>query len=310
MEKRFYLGLWRWNIYRICRYGGYGDIVDQIERFESFLRENLPRIETFHPDYQQALGDMLLAGGKRFRPALLLGVVETHRPLLLESAMLPALALEIFHTYSLIHDDLPAMDDADLRRGFPTLHTKYGEALAILAGDALNTHAFLLLAESAFRDDIKVELVKILSRNGGSGGMVLGQAIDLHYEKRRLQFEQVVELHRNKTAKLIAASLEMGAVICSLSDSERTELYDFGIDMGILFQIQDDIIDVIQSEEEAGKTTGNDTDKNSFVAVAGLEKSLEYADELSKELSHRVEKFGPILGEIVSPYLRRHRKWI
>ena len=283
-----------------------------MQDFESFLLANLPQVKTFHPDYNEALQAMIQAGGKRFRPRLLLGIVEAYEPLLLESAMLPALALEIFHTYSLIHDDLPAMDDAALRRGHPTLHTRYDEALAILAGDALNTHAFELLARSAFRDDVRIELVRILAENGGSGGMVLGQAIDLHFEKSPLTLEEVEELHRNKTAKLIAASLEMGAVIAGLPQPVRRSLYDFGIGLGLLFQVQDDILDATQSAEEAGKPTAHDSDKNSFVTLLGVEEAVLYADRLADDLQERFESFDEPIREALRPlmekYLFRHRK--
>jgi farnesyl diphosphate synthase len=282
-----------------------------MQDFETFLAQSLPHVTTFHPDYNEALSAMLLAGGKRFRPRLLLGIVEAYEPLLAESAMHPALALEIFHTYSLIHDDLPAMDDADLRRGHPTLHTRFDEALAILAGDALNTEAFAILARSPFRADVRIELVRILAENGGTGGMVLGQAIDLHFENAPLKLEEVVELHRNKTAKLIAASLEMGAVIVGLERDVRRALYDFGIELGLLFQVQDDILDATQSAEEAGKPTGHDSEKNSFVTLLGLEGALAYADGLAESLEERFGRFdAPIreaLGALMERYLFRHR---
>ena len=281
-----------------------------MQGFEAYVREHLPSVETFHPVYNRALADMLLAGGKRFRPMLLLRIVEAYEPLLVESAYAPALALEMFHTYSLIHDDLPSMDDAALRRGHPTLHTTYDEPTAILAGDALNTHAFLVLARSAFREDVRIRLVEILARDGGVSGMVLGQAIDLYFENDPLTLEQVKELHRNKTAKLIAASMLMGAVIVDLDKATQEALYDFGIDLGLLFQIQDDIIDETQSEEEAGKTTGNDGDKNSFVNLLGLERTVAEADALSADLSRRFETFDPRLQNALRPlmdqYLNRH----
>ncbi|WP_457607366.1 polyprenyl synthetase family protein [Nitratifractor sp.] len=280
--------------------------------FENFIAENLPRIESFHPSYEEALAEMLLAGGKRFRPRLLLSVVEACEPLLVDSAMIPALALEVFHTYSLIHDDLPAMDDAPLRRGHPTLHTRYGDALAILAGDALNTFAFELLADSPFRDDVKIRLVRILAENGGTGGMVLGQALDLYFEGEALSLEQVEELHRNKTAKLIAASLEMGAVIVGLEPELQQELYDFGIELGLLFQVQDDILDATQSSEEAGKPTLHDTEKNSFVTLLGLDEAMKYADRLAERLVGQLESYEPRLRNALEPlltsYLWRHRQ--
>jgi len=283
-----------------------------MQKFEQYLHDNLPRVDSFHPIYEQALADMLLAGGKRFRPMLLLRVVEAYEPMLVESAMAPALALEYLHTYSLIHDDLPAMDDSPLRRGNPTLHITYDEATAILAGDALNTHSFLLLAQSAFRADVQIRLVEILALNGGTEGMVLGQAIDLYFENRPLSIEQVRELHTNKTAKLIAASLQMGAVIAGQSREIEDALYDFGIGLGLLFQIQDDIIDETQSSQEAGKMTGNDGDKNSFINLLGLDESIAQADALASDLQRRFTEFDQklqiALQPLMSKYLYRHNK--
>ena len=282
-----------------------------MQRFEAYLEANLPKVESFHPHYNDAMAAMLLAGGKRFRPMLLLSVVEAYEPLLFESSLAPALALEFLHTYSLIHDDLPAMDDAPLRRGFETLHVTYDEATAILSGDALNTEAFYHLSKAALRDDIKIKLVEILARDGGTYGMVLGQSIDLHFENTPLSLEQVKVLHTNKTAKLIATSLLMGAVIVGLDKGKQEALYTFGIDLGLLFQIQDDIIDETQSEEEAGKTTGNDGDKNSFVNLIGLEKTVEEAENLAKRLENQFNEFDEVLQnglrDIVKKYLYRHR---
>ena len=281
-----------------------------MQRFETYLNENLPKVPSFHPVYEDALGDMLRAGGKRFRPMLLLNIVDVYEPMLYNSALPIALALEMFHTYSLIHDDLPAMDDADLRRGHPTLHKQYDEATAILAGDALNSDAFYLIAKAAFREDIKIKLVELLARAGGSGGMVLGQAMDCYFENRPLDIEQIKILHTNKTAKLIAVSLQMGAVIVGLEKQVQDELYAFGIDLGLLFQIQDDIIDETQSEEEAGKTTGNDADKNSFVNLLGLDETVVQADTLAKDLQRRFENFDEklqtALQPLMSKYLNRH----
>ena len=281
-----------------------------MQRFETYLNENLPEVPSFHPVYEEALGVMLTAGGKRFRPMLLLNIVDAYEPMLYNSALPVALALEMFHTYSLIHDDLPAMDDADLRRGHQTLHKRFDEVTAILAGDALNTDAFYLIAKAALREDVKIKLVELLARDGGSRGMVLGQAIDCYFENKPLELEQVKTLHKNKTAKLIAISLQMGAVIVGLEKKAQDNLYTFGIDLGLLFQIQDDIIDETQSEEEAGKTTGNDADKNSFVNLLGLEKTVVEADTLAKDLQRRFEDFDEKLQTALQPlmntYLYRH----
>jgi len=282
-----------------------------MQRFETYLHNNLPKVDTFHPHYNTALSAMLLAGGKRFRPMLLLSVVKSYEPLLFDGALAPALALEFLHTYSLIHDDLPAMDDAPLRRGFETLHVTYDEATAILSGDALNTEAFYHIAKAPLRDDIKIKLVELLARDGGVYGMVLGQSIDLHFENEPLNLEEVKTLHTNKTAKLIATSLLMGAVIVGLEKNKQDELYEFGIELGLLFQIQDDIIDETHSEEEAGKTTGNDEAKNSFVNLIGLEKTIEEAESLATDLEKRFKHFDKVLqdglGDIVLKYLYRHR---
>jgi len=281
-----------------------------MQRFETYLEANLPQVPSFHPVYEDALGVMLTAGGKRFRPMLLLSIVDAYEPMLYNGALPVAMALEMFHTYSLIHDDLPAMDDADLRRGHETLHKRYDEVTAILAGDALNTDAFLLIAQAPLREDIKIKLVELLARDGGSRGMVLGQAIDCYFENKPLDLEQIKTLHTNKTAKLIAVSLQMGAVIVGLEKKVQDALYDFGIDLGLLFQIQDDIIDETQSEEEAGKTTGNDSNKNSFVNLLGLEKTVEEADTLAKDLQRRFEDFDEKLQTALQPlmntYLYRH----
>jgi len=281
-----------------------------MQRFEQYLSTHLPKVPSFHPMYEDALGVMLIAGGKRFRPLLLLGIVEAYEPMLYEGALPVAMALEMFHTYSLIHDDLPAMDNADLRRGNETLHKRYDEVTAILAGDALNTNAFLRIAQAPLREDIKIKLVILLSQNGGAHGMVLGQAIDCFFENKPLDIEQIKILHTNKTAKLIAASLQMGAVIVGLDSNVQKKLYDFGIDLGLLFQIQDDIIDETQTEVEAGKTTGNDGDKNSFVTLLGLQKSIEEADTLANDLHKQFELFDTKLQEALSPlvtqYLHRH----
>ena len=281
-----------------------------MQRFETYLNENLPKVPSFHPVYEEALGVMLSAGGKRFRPMLLLNIVDAYEPMLYNSALPVALALEMFHTYSLIHDDLPAMDDADLRRGHQTLHKRFDEVTAILAGDALNTDAFYLIAKAPLREDVKIKLIELLARDGGSRGMVLGQAIDCYFENTPLELEQVKTLHKNKTAKLIAVSLQMGAIIVGLEKKVQDALYDFGIDLGLLFQIQDDIIDETQSEEEAGKTTGNDSNKNSFVNLLGLEKTVEEADTLAKDLQRRFEDFDEKLQTALQPlmntYLYRH----
>jgi len=279
-----------------------------IEDFERFLKNNLPTVESFHPDFNKALGEMLDAGGKRFRPLLLLSVVQNSAPLLVKNAMHVALGVEMLHTYSLVHDDLPAMDDASLRRGHPTLHITYDEVTAILVGDALNTHAFYMIANAPLSDEVKVKLTSILARDGGISGMIIGQAIDCKFEDKKLTLEQLKFLHINKTAKLIAASLLMGAVIGGLDETKQKVLYDFGLKLGLLFQVQDDIIDATQSSDEAGKPTGNDGHKNSFVNLLGVDGASLEKSRLLKELKEDADCFDDNLAEclkkIISDYFK------
>ena len=282
-----------------------------MQNFEDYLISNIPKVETFHPHYNSALEYIVKNSGKHFRPKLLLSVVSAYEPLLIESSYKVALALELFHTYSLIHDDLPCMDNSNLRRGKETLHIIYNEATATLIGDALNTYAFELISTSAFRSDVIVELVKILATNGGVSGMVLGQAIDLEFENTPLTLKQVEHLHTNKTAKLIASSLLMGAVIVGLEKDKKDRLYNFGLDLGLLFQVQDDIIDVTSTQSEAGKPIGSDEDKNSFINIIGLEASLEYANSLASKLEEEFKSFDSnlqtSLKELLDKYLYRHK---
>ncbi len=281
-----------------------------MQAFEAFIAEHRPVAPSFHPHYEEALYTMLEAGGKRFRPALLLAVVRAYNALLLDGANHAAYAIELLHTYSLIHDDLPAMDNADLRRGHQTLHKRFDEVTAVLVGDALNTYAFEVLSDAPFSDATRVKLIRSLSHNGGVGGMVLGQAIDCHFENQPLTLEQVKMLHINKTGKLIACALEMGAIIAGQYELQRS-IYDFGIKVGLLFQIQDDILDVTQSDEEAGKTTNNDEAKNSFVTLLGLEKAVDEANALAAEIEEQLQSFDESLQRTLSPilskYINRHR---
>ena len=281
-----------------------------MKKFESFLQENLPTSTSIHPTYEKALQEMLIAGGKRFRPALLLGVVDAYNPLMLDGARYAAYAIELLHTYSLIHDDLPTMDNSPLRRGKPTLHVVYDEVTAILVGDALNTYSFEVLSNAPFSDSTRVKLIRELASNGGLNGMVLGQAIDCYFENKPLNVEDIKTLHTNKTAKLIAASLEMGAIIVA-KEELADKLYEFGIKLGLLFQIQDDILDVTQSSEEAGKLTNNDEDKNSFVTILGLKESTKQANDLADELEQEMESFDENLknklSELLTKYINRHK---
>ncbi|MGP2656507.1 polyprenyl synthetase family protein [Malaciobacter sp. WC5094] len=282
-----------------------------LNKFEDYLQSNLPTSNTFHPHFEKALGDMLQAGGKRFRPMLLLSVVKSNKSLLISNSMPVALGLEMLHTYSLVHDDLPSMDNADLRRGFQTLHKKYDEVTAVLVGDALNTEAFRQVSNAPLHNDVKIELIKTLSSDGGINGMIIGQAIDCHFENQKLELKQLEFLHIHKTAKLIASALKMGAIISEYDLETQDKLYNFGIDLGLLFQIQDDIIDETCTEEEAGKTTQNDEAKNSFVNLLGLKGAINAADELALKCENTLETLDNnlknSLEELLLKYINRHK---
>jgi farnesyl diphosphate synthase len=278
--------------------------------FEDYLKDSLPQVATFHPFYNDAISQMIKGGGKRFRPMLLLGVVDEIAPEMVKNALSVACGVEYLHTYSLIHDDLPAMDNADLRRGVPTLHVTYDEVTAILVGDALNTHAFSMIAHAPLSNDVKVKLTTLLADNGGISGMVLGQAIDCHFgstKGRKLEFDELVELHTLKTAKLIAASLAMGGAISDTTAELEGKLYSYGIMIGIAFQIRDDLIDVLQDSDQSGKTAGRDEDKFSFVTLLGVNEAKEklnfYINEAQKIAEYFPENLKNRLYAITTPYL-------
>ena len=283
------------------------------KEFEKFLIKLLPEIKSFHPFFEDSFSYLLKAGGKRFRPMLLLSVVESYEPLLLKGSFYPAAAIEYLHTYSLIHDDLPAMDNAFLRRGKESVHIRFDEATAVLVGDGLNTYAFYVIAVSPLSNDIKIRLIRELSYCGGVGGMVLGQAINCFFEKKKLSLKELKFLHLHKTAKLIAASLKMGAIIVNQDKRFLEEIYDFGLDLGILFQIQDDLIDALEEERIAGKTILNDAQKNSFVTLLGVERSFEEAEKIVAKIENKInffdKKLKNNLGFLIENYLYRHRKF-
>ncbi len=276
--------------------------------FENYLKHNPITAESFHPSFEETLNKMLDVGGKRFRPLLLLSVVKSVDDRMLQNAYDVALAIECLHTYSLIHDDLPCMDDSPLRRGHPTLHTVYGDAAAVLAGDALNTHAFYLISNARLPDATKVALVKMLSRDGGTYGMVLGQAIDLFFEKKKLSLDELKFLHIHKTAKLIAASLAMGAVIVSAKDDLIDKLYNFGIKLGLFFQVRDDLLDVLSSEEKEGKKVQNDGAKNSFVNLLGVDGAKSEFESLKNALTAQIGEFEPKLSSALFAVCERYFK--
>jgi geranylgeranyl diphosphate synthase, type II len=253
---------------------------------EEKLRESVQTIET-PESLAKSMLYSLEAGGKRIRPLLLFAVIEAFGkdPEIGKDA---AAAIEMVHTYSLIHDDLPSMDDDDLRRGKPTNHKVFGEATAILAGDALLTHSFNLLAEMRDEDAspmVKLNLIKGLSKAAGASGMVGGQAADMEGEGKQLSMEQLEYIHINKTGKLLEYSILAGAEIAGASEEQKAVLSQFAYHIGLAFQIRDDILDLEGSEELIGKPVGSDTEneKSTYPALLGLVGAKEaLAGHLSK----------------------------
>ncbi len=230
---------------------------------------------------KEAMVYSLEAGGKRIRPVLLLAVIEGFKkdP---ELGLKTAAALEMIHTYSLIHDDLPSMDDDDLRRGKPTNHKVFGEAMAILAGDGLLTHSFGLIAEDPLiTSDQKVKLIGLLAQSAGPEGMVGGQVADIEGENKKLSVEELETIHVHKTGKLLIFSVLAGAVIAGASVEEQARLERFAHHIGLAFQIQDDILDIEGEEELIGKRTGSDESKQKstypgLLTIDGSKKKLQY----------------------------------
>lgn len=256
-------------------------------RDQALIEEYLKKAfaaETRHADLQEAMEYSLLAGGKRIRPILTL---ETCRLCggRAEDALPFACGVEMIHTYSLIHDDLPAMDDDDLRRGRPTNHTVYGEATAILAGDALLTAAFEQLTKADMPVERVVEAVRCLSRAAGSAGMVGGQALDMAGEGRALDRGELELLQSLKTGALISAAAELGCIAAGGGPEQRARVRDYAQALGRAFQVRDDMLDVISSREELGKPIGSDqaNEKSTFVTVLGLEGCAALVDRLTRQ---------------------------
>jgi len=246
--------------------------------------DRLLPLETQDPvSIHKAMRHSVFAGGKRLRPVL---CMEAGR---MVAGSLPAgidelgAAVELLHTYSLIHDDLPALDNDDLRRGRPTCHKVFGEALAILAGDALQTRAYEVLAKLKCPTEARVRIVEEIARGTGTvDGMIGGQVVDLEAERTAPNAVMLEYIHRSKTGALIAASLVSGGLYAGGKDDAVVHLEGFGQSIGLAFQIVDDVLDVTQTSEQLGKTAGKDTaaKKATYPALFGVDESLRKADEL------------------------------
>jgi len=261
------------------------------------LKRYLPPEDQYPPTIHRAIRYSLFAGGKRLRPILALASYEALRED--SSTLLPAAcALELIHTYSLIHDDLPAMDNDDFRRGQPTSHKVFGEAIAILAGDALLTLAFELLAsselETAFAPEICLRLVRETARAAGSLGLIGGQVVDIESEGQRISPAQLEYIHTHKTGCLIRCATRLGAIAADAGEEELAALTAYGEKIGLAFQIIDDILDVEGSLEQLGKSPGSDqsSGKATYPAVWGLEQARVKADTLIREAEEALSVLG------------------
>ncbi len=269
---------------------------------DAALERLLPGTETLPHSIHRAMRHSVFAGGKRLRPMLALEAARMIAGTLPEGAADVGAALEMLHTYSLIHDDLPALDNDDLRRGKPTCHVVFGEATAILAGDALQTLAYETLAKLPGDPAAKIEIVKEIAIATGTGvgaeglapGMIGGQVMDIEGEGQTPTAELVEAIHRAKTGALITVSIVAGGLIGGATADEVAHLRRFGQRAGLAFQIVDDVLDETQSSEQLGKTAGKDTAtaKATWPAVFGLDSSRETAAELLRDALAELERFG------------------
>lgn len=243
---------------------------------EAFLQTAVPDGDPLYREVAEAMRYSLLAGGKRIRALFVLeccAALGGQR----EEALPLAAAIEMVHAYSLIHDDLPCMDDDDLRRGKPSCHKVYGEATALLAGDALLTFAFETAAGAPLPKGLRLRAVAALARAAGYRGMIGGQVIDLAYENRPMEPEVLATLHRLKTGALLSVSAQLGAIAAGAGEDSQRALGDFAEDVGLAFQIADDILDAVGDEAKLGKPIGSDAEqgKTTFVTLYGVEVSRE-----------------------------------
>jgi geranylgeranyl diphosphate synthase type II len=272
------------------------EILEQGQSLTDAALDRLLPPETQHPvSIHQAMRHSVFAGGKRLRPTL---CIEAGRMI---AGSIPkgiedlGAALEMVHTYSLIHDDLPALDNDDLRRGRPTCHKVFGEAIAILAGDALQTQAYQTLARLHCAAEWRVRVIEEISRGTGSvDGMIGGQVVDLEAEHTQPDLKMLEYIHRSKTAALITASVVSGGLYAGADEPAVAKLRSFGQSIGLAFQIVDDVLDVTQTSEQLGKTAGKDTaaQKATYPALFGVDESLKKADALVQSALASLEGFG------------------
>jgi len=277
------------------------DFKQKMTAWSSRINEELDRYITEYEgpgaDIQKAMKYSLMAGGKRLRPILAFAVCEVLGGNL-EEVIPYACAIEMIHTYSLIHDDLPAMDNDDFRRGMPTSHKMFGEAMAILAGDALLNKAYEIMLEHTYSDERRFKpglgAMKVIADTAGADGMIRGQVIDIQSEGRDISIDTLKTMHRCKTGALIKAPVLAAALVCGAAYSEYKSLEEYAENIGLAFQIKDDIMDVQSSSSQMGKTTGKDAlnKKATYVTLLGVEKAQELLDKTIDDSLKSIESFG------------------
>ena len=237
------------------------------------------------PRLKDAMEYMMTGGGKRIRAAMVMWACETVAGKLTRDAQIAAAAIEMVHTYSLIHDDLPAMDDDDMRRGKPSCHKRFDEATAILAGDGLLTLAFEILSVEISDSDTAMRMVRTLSEAAGPSGMIAGQVADMNSPHANGSMQRLQYIHMNKTAEMFAAATAMGAVAGGATSEQVNAMIEYGLKIGLGFQIADDLLDIVASTEHLGKTAGKDAEqgKLTYPALVGEEKSREIFEKLTCE---------------------------
>ncbi|HLM59644.1 MAG TPA: farnesyl diphosphate synthase [Pyrinomonadaceae bacterium] len=277
---------------------------------EKKLEESIPSAEIEPKNLHAAIRWSLFAGGKRFRPALVLAVGETFRAER-ENLLSAAAAIEMIHTYSLIHDDLPAMDDDDLRRGRETCHIKFNEATAILAGDYLQASAFQTIAgDENLPDKTRVKLIAELAQSAAK--MVDGQHLDLEAEGASISISELENIHRNKTGAMISVCARAGAIIAEADEYELNAVTGYAENLGLLFQITDDLLDATQTTAILGKTAGKDAkaEKATYVSLYGLDEARVLAEKVHKKTSEQLKKIKRetnVLREIADFILERQK---
>jgi len=262
---------------------------------DAALERLLPPTTQYPPSIHAAMRHSVFAGGKRLRPLLCMEAAQMVHGCVPFGVEELGAALEMLHTYSLIHDDLPALDNDDLRRGRPTCHKAFGEATAILAGDALQTRAYEVLARLQCPAEARVAIIgEIAHATGSVGGMIGGQVMDLEAEHIHPDAQTLEYIHRSKTGALLTASVVTGGMYADASEAQIADLRSFGENIGLAFQIVDDVLDVTQTSEQLGKTAGKDTthDKATYPALFGVEASLKKADELVAQADAALDQFG------------------